>query len=145
MFNITELKEVDDIAFRGLQTLIPQLSPTMSIPNREELERIIHSDNNVIFIAKNSCGEVVGTLTLAWYRALSGCSGWIEDVVVDLSQRGSGLGRALVERAIERAKLLEIDKLSLTSHISRVAAHRLYREVGFESRETTVFRFKQKC
>ena len=144
MFKIIELKEVDHTILRDLQTLLQQLSPTTKSPDRDDIETIINSNNSLLFIATNSCGKVVGTLTLAWYLTPSGSSGWIEDVVVDSSQRGSGIGRALVECAIERAQLLKIDKLSLTSHISRAAAHRLYREVGFESRETTLFRFKQK-
>ena len=40
-------------------------------------------------------GRIIGTLTLVLYRVSSGLKGRIEDVIVDESARGQGVGEAL--------------------------------------------------
>ena len=81
-------------------------------------------------------------LTLAWYDAPSGRKAWIEDVVVDGAARGCGAGDALVRAAVEHAARIGAGKVMLTSNPAREAARALYRTVGFEEVETTVFAFK---
>ena len=43
----------------------------------------------------DDAGQIVGSLTLVWYAIPTGVKAWIEDVVVDDSARGSGVGAAL--------------------------------------------------
>ena len=69
-------------------------------------------------------------------------SSWIEDVVVDGAARGCGAGDALVRAAVEHAARIGAGKVMLTSNPAREAARALYRKVGFEEVETTVFAFK---
>ena len=86
--------------------------------------------------------RIVGVLMLAWYDAPSGRKAWIEDVVVDGAARGCGAGDALVRAAVEHAARIGAGKVMLTSNPAREAARALYRKVGFEEVETTVFAFK---
>jgi ribosomal protein S18 acetylase RimI-like enzyme len=65
---------------------------------------------------------------------------WIEDVVVDGAARGRGVGEALNEEAIRRAAAAGARSVDLTSRPSREAANRLYRRLGFEVRDTNVYR-----
>jgi GNAT superfamily N-acetyltransferase len=58
--------------------------------------------------------------------------GLLEDVYVDESQRGSGLGTALVKEAISVARELGCYKLIATSRTSRPKVHELYERLGFE-------------
>ena len=67
---------------------------------------------------------------------------WIEDVVVDESARGGGVGEALNRAALERARAVGAKTVDLTSRPSRQAANRLYQRLGFEPRETNVYRFQ---
>lgn len=64
-------------------------------------------------------GAAVGALTLVWYDVPSGRKGWIEDVVVDASARGAGVGEALVRAALERAAREGIERVMLTSRPAR--------------------------
>jgi len=80
-------------------------------------------------------------LTLVCFEIPTGTRAWIEDVVVDESARGLGMGDALVAAAMERARELGARNIDLTSRASRVAAHRLYERAGFEVRETNVYRY----
>jgi GNAT superfamily N-acetyltransferase len=59
--------------------------------------------------------------------------GLLEDVYVDDSQRGSGLGTALVREVIAAAREAGCYKLIATSRASRARVHELYERLGFAS------------
>jgi ribosomal protein S18 acetylase RimI-like enzyme len=82
----------------------------------------------------------VGSLTLAVFRLPTGVRAWIEDVVVDGSARGTGVGEALVAEAVRRAGDVGAKTVDLTSRPDREAANRLYLRAGFVARETNVYR-----
>jgi ribosomal protein S18 acetylase RimI-like enzyme len=84
---------------------------------------------------------IVGMLTLVTFRLPTGVRAWIEDVVVDGGSRGRGVGEALTLAALEIAADRGAQTVDLTSRPSREAANRLYRRMGFEPRETNVYRF----
>jgi ribosomal protein S18 acetylase RimI-like enzyme len=86
-------------------------------------------------------GRIAGTLTLVVFRIPTGVRAWIEDVVVDDSARGHGVGEALNNTAIDRAREKGAKTVDLTSRPSREAANRLYQRIGFEARETNVYRY----
>ena len=94
----------------------------------------------MLFLAELD-GAVVGSLTLAFYRIPTGLKAWIEDVVVDESARGHGVGEALNLAAIDEARARGAKNVSLTSRPSREAANRLYQRLGFEPYETNLYRF----
>ncbi|HUY85610.1 MAG TPA: GNAT family N-acetyltransferase [Acidimicrobiales bacterium] len=87
---------------------------------------------------------IVGSLTLVEFRIPTGIRAWIEDVVVDQTVRGGGIGELLVERAVGIATRHGAKTIDLTSRPSRQAAHRLYTKSGFSTRETTVYRRIEK-
>lgn len=138
---IRRITEVSDALEEAFARLMPQLSPRLGAPSREELRRVAGSETGELLAAV--AGErIVGVLTLAWYDAPSGRKAWIEDVVVDGAARGRGAGDALVRAAVEHAARIGAGKVMLTSNPAREAARALYRKVGFEEVETTVFAFK---
>ena len=61
--------------------------------------------------------------------------------MVDDAARGQGVGEALNHHAIAVAAGRGARTVDLTSRPSREAANRLYRRLGFEPRETNVYRF----
>lgn len=138
---IRRITQVSDALEEAFARLMPQLSPRLGAPSREVLWRVAGSETGALLAAV--AGErIVGVLTLAWYDAPSGRKAWIEDVVVDGAARGCGAGDALVRAAVEHAARIGAGKVMLTSNPARVAARALYRKVGFEEVETTVFAFK---
>jgi ribosomal protein S18 acetylase RimI-like enzyme len=66
---------------------------------------------------------------------------WIEDVIVDADARGKGVGEALSREAIRIAASRGARTIELTSRPSREAANRLYQRLGFQPRETNVYRY----
>jgi ribosomal protein S18 acetylase RimI-like enzyme len=119
--------------------LVPQLSTTAPKVGRAELEEIVASPATTLLVARDGA-DVVGILTLVMFRITTGLRARIEDVVVDREARGRGAGEALTLEAIRRATAAGARTIELTSHSTREAATRLYRRLGFEVYDTTVYR-----
>ena len=136
---ITEATVVDDDLVGAMARLVPQLSSSGSPPDAEALEAIVASDSSVLLIAVSE-RVIVGALTLVLFRIPTGLRAWIEDVIVDEAARERGIGEALNQAAIERARAAGARTVDLTSRPSREAANRLYQRLGFVERETNVYR-----
>jgi ribosomal protein S18 acetylase RimI-like enzyme len=132
--------EVTAELVEAIRRLLPQLSASASAPDAAELAEIVGSPSTTLLVARAPEGDVVGTLTLVVFRIPTGVRAWIEDVVVDGAARGRGVGEALNEEAIRRAAAAGARSVDLTSRPSREAANRLYRRLGFEVRDTNVYR-----
>ena len=131
---------VTDELVEAFAMLIPQLSSSNPPPSRAQLQEIVSSPACVLFVARVE-GRIVGSLTLATFPIPTGVRAWIEDVVVDSAARGHGVGEALNAAAIEEARRRGAITVELTSRPSREAANRLYLRIGFEKRETNVYRY----
>ncbi len=138
---ITQATTVDDELVAAFARLVPQLSTSAELPSRKQLEEIVASPAAMVLLARNDSGEIIGSLTLVVFRTPTGARAWIEDVVVDESARGQGTGEALVAEAIRLASDSGARTVDLTSRPSRESANRLYEKVGFQARETNVYRY----
>lgn len=125
----------------AVERLVPQLSSSSPPPTTEELGEVVSSPATDLFVAIDDDGEIVGMSTLAVFRIPTGLRAWIEDVVVDGAARGRGVGEALTRAMLDRARELGCRTVDLTSRPSREAANRLYQRLGFERRETNVYRY----
>jgi len=138
--NIYRCTKITDEVVQAFQKLIPQLDPDCSIPSREYFNELILSDSSFLFLAEDE--EITGSLTLIISQMPTGKKAWIEDVVVDKNNRGKGIGKKLIESAIEFAREKGISKIDLTSRPERVTANELYQKSGFKRRNTNVYRLK---
>lgn len=140
---IFQMQEVDDEVYHAFQALIPQLTKYNPAPSRDILEKMVASEQVFVFLAREGDGEgaILGSATLATFLSPTGLHGWIEDVVVDRDARNRGVGRALTEACLEKAREIGLGEVNLTSRPSREAANQLYQTMGFERRETNVYRF----
>ena len=121
--------------------LIPQLSQSSPPPSRPEVEELLALPTITQFVARDDIGTIVGVATLVVFRIPTGLRAWIEDVVVDEAAGGQGIGTLLTEARLDKARTLGCKTVDLPSRPSREAANALYRKVGFEQRETNVYRF----
>ncbi len=138
---VEAVTEVTDELVAAFDRLIPQLSSSNAPPSREQLEEIVKDGRSVLLVARDDSDAIVGSLTLATFRIPTAMRAWIEDVVVDSAARGQGVGEALNRAALERAQSLGARTVDLTSRPSREAANALYQKLGFERRETNVYRY----
>ena len=138
---VTQATVVDDELVDAFVRLTPQLSSSNPPPSRAELAEIVGSPATVLLVAREADGPILGSLTLALFRIPTGLRAWIEDVVVDETARGKGVGAALNEAALDHARAVGARTVDLTSRPSRDAANRLYQRLGFVERATNVYRF----
>jgi ribosomal protein S18 acetylase RimI-like enzyme len=123
----------------GLNGLLPQLSSSAAPLTMDDVERLVNSDAVTLYIARHE-GRIVGTLTLAVFAIPTGLRAWIEDVVVDDRSRGLGVGEQLTMAAVDEARRRGARSVDLTSRPTREAANSLYQKLGFQLRETNVYR-----
>jgi ribosomal protein S18 acetylase RimI-like enzyme len=139
---VVEATQVNDELVQAWATLLPQLSSSAPAVSREILEQIVAAPSSRLLIARDLHQGIVGSLTLAMFRIPTGYRAIIEDVVVDGSQRGRGVGELLTRAALDIAEHEGVRTVDLTTRPSREAANRLYQRVGFEKRETNVYRYE---
>jgi ribosomal protein S18 acetylase RimI-like enzyme len=140
---VEEATVVTDELAAAFARLVPELSRSSPVPERSELGEIVASPSTVLLVARDdeAGGRIVGSLTLVVFRIPTGVRAWIEDVVVAETARGRGVGEALGREALRRAAAAGARTVDLTSRPSREAANRLYRRIGFQLRETNVYRW----
>ena len=142
MINISELTEASSSVLQSINELLPQLSSSAQVISMDRLSELVESDNTIIFLGTDDNDQVLGMLSLIVMKIPTGNKAWIEDVVVDQTARGKGMGKALMNHALERAKKLAVKSVDLTSRPSRETANMLYQSLGYQIRETNVYRHK---
>ena len=143
MIEIFEVTKSNESTLKLVNRLLPQLSKSAPPLTSGKLEDIVLSTHVHLYIAQEGA-EVLGMLSLVVFPIPTGIRAWVEDVVVDESARGKGVGRALSEYAVQAASEKGALTVDLTSRPSRVAANQLYQKVGFQLRETNVYRFQHE-
>jgi ribosomal protein S18 acetylase RimI-like enzyme len=128
----------------AFQRLVPQLTQNNPPPTGEDLAQLIASDSSMLFVARGDSGTILGAACVSTYRVPTGIRAIIEDVIVDESARGQGIGEALVRRALEEAHARGAAAVTLTSNPRREAANHLYQRLGFLLRETNAYVYKFK-
>ena len=136
-----EAKEVRTEYIDGINNLLGQLTSSPKEMNEALLQAIVESDRTHLFLAYIG-NQMVGMSTLAAYVIPTGTKAWVEDVVVDNNFRGKHIGKKLVNHVVEYTKKYSPCSLMLTSRPMRVAANKLYQSVGFEKRETNVYKIQ---
>jgi GNAT superfamily N-acetyltransferase len=94
----------------------------------------IDADPSELLVVADDGGEVVGTLQLSFLPSLSrggALRAQVEAVRVSSGRRGGGLGRAMVQWAVEESRARGCGVVQLTTDKSRVDAHRFYAPLGF--------------
>ncbi|WP_433795829.1 GNAT family N-acetyltransferase [Actinoplanes sp. CA-252034] len=139
---IEVVRSVTEDLVESFGRLLPQLSRSAPVLDAAALRELIEWPGNRVLVARLD-GRIVGTLTLVTFPIPTGLRAWIEDVVVDEEARGHGVGAALTGEAVRIAREAGARTVDLTSRPTRVAANRLYERLGFEIRDSKVFRLAQ--
>jgi ribosomal protein S18 acetylase RimI-like enzyme len=140
--DIEVVEDVTDELVKAFGRLLPQLSRSAPALEAEALRALVGWRGNRLLVARVD-GEIVGTLTLVMFPIPTGLRAWIEDVVVDETARGYGVGAALTQAAVRFARADGARTVDLTSRPSREAANRLYERLGFHLRDSKVYRLDE--
>lgn len=123
-----------------LDALMQELSAS-SFCDKELLSAALGDANVHVYVIRDG-GHIVATGTLCIKHTLEFSIADIESVVVSSSCRGRGYGRELMTAMVEAAKGFKAHHIQLTSNPARVAANRLYQELGFVKYETNCYKMK---
>ena len=134
-------RRVDEDLVEAAARLVPQLSPSTRVPGPWELDQIIKDPGTTLILAREG-RAIVGILTLHTFRAATGIHAWIQDFVVDETAKGRGAGELLTREAVRLAAIQGAHSAELTTRPSQVGSGRLYQRLGFERRETYLYRHR---
>ena len=140
---VRELADADDVTAIVVESsarLSPRLWSSSPAPSPDGLIGTATAAADHLLIAEDVDGAILGSMTLIVFRIPTGVRAWIEDVVVDESARGRGVGEVLNRTALDLAYGRGAKTVDLTSRPSREAANRLYQKLGFELRNTNLYR-----
>jgi ribosomal protein S18 acetylase RimI-like enzyme len=142
---VSEVQEATEGLLAAMHRLLPQLSSSAPPLDGAALRVLVASESTTLLVARVAGApdeEIVGALSLVLYRIPTGVRAVIEDVVVDAAARGRGVGSHLVREAQRTADGHGARHVDLTSRPDREAANRLYQALGFELRNTNVYRWE---
>lgn len=140
---IIEIKKYHPDYLPAVQKLLDQLTGSPIQLTEAYFNDMLLSESSHLFFLEDG-GLIIGMFTIGIYKTPTGSKAWIEDVVIDNNARGQGWGRLIMEHAISYVQSQSIETLMLTSNPSRVAANNLYQSLGFEHKETNVYRMIMK-
>ena len=126
MIKISDFKEKDFSSVKNL--LIDGFSKNFD--NDINLN-FINNQSNFGFVAINN-ETIIGFASIHIIEKLNRRSCLIEDVVVDKSERGKGIGKLLIEHLINFSKSKSCDKIILNSKESNIP---FYNKLGFVQNE----------
>lgn len=136
---IARLTTCSDNDFQQIEALVSVLSSSCKA-ERDTIDELLSQKGTHLFVARDKEGTIVGMTTICCFTIPTGRHATIEDVSVLPEFRGHGLGRQLVQAALDHlASTGRHYRVGLTSRPSRVAANALYRSMGFSPKETNVY------
>jgi GNAT superfamily N-acetyltransferase len=127
--------------------LYKQLNPTnndFSIENANKIWDKIENENIKYFVAKDN-DKIIGSCYIIIIPNLTfnGKSiGYIENVITDEKYRRKGIGKKIMEMAINYARKENCYKIVLQSGIKRTTAHKFYEAIGFNGETKKVFELR---
>ena len=140
---IEELLTYSPQDLKDLDGLMQELSAS-SFCDKELLSAALGDANVHVYVIRDG-GHIVATGTLCIKHTLEFAIADIESVVVSSCCRGRGYGRELILAMIDAAKGFQAHHIQLTSNPARVAANRLYQELGFVRYETNCYKMGVKA
>ena len=93
----------------------------------------LRADESVIYLAEGPAGLLGFVQLYPSFWSVAACRSWIlNDLYVLPGERGSGVGRALMDRARAHAEATAAGGLDLMTHRDNAAAQRLYQAAGWK-------------
>jgi len=134
-FEIQAASEADLASILALYAEVEDDARVISIEEaRLVFARMGNYPDYRVYVAKSG-KSIVGTFALLIMDNLAHMgapSGVVEDLVVHRDWRGKGVGKQMMQFAMNRCRERGCYKLALSSNLKREAAHRFYDDLGFQ-------------
>ncbi len=146
-----ELRELNEKDLESLIKLYEQLDGANGDFTAEDARKIwkdeIEGNKKIKYFGAVENGKVISTcycLIIPNLTRLGSSIAFVENVVTDKEYRGRGLGRKVMEMAIEFARENNCYKVILQSASFRKEAHQFYKNLGFDGESKKAFILKLK-
>ena len=146
-----ELRELNENDLESLIKLYEQLDGANGDFTAEDARKVwqqeIEGNKNIKYFGFVEDGKVISTcycLIIPNLTRLGSSIAFVENVVTDKDYRGQGLGRKVMEKAIEFAREKNCYKVILQSASFRKEAHQFYKNLGFDGESKKAFILKLK-
>jgi ribosomal protein S18 acetylase RimI-like enzyme len=138
---IKKLTQVDTATRKDINNLLAQMRDESSehTATMSEIKELTTNKNVALIVAKDG-KKIVGMATLYILQKLGKRVGRIEDVIVDTTYRGRGLGTQIMQKIISVARAKKLQTLHVNSRPVHVAGNKLYRKIGFKIKGTNPYR-----
>lgn len=141
MIKIEQLVNVTTKSLEEINALIPQLSSSAKPVTYARLLEMVKNEHAITLVAKDS-QKIIGMGMVVIYNVPTEKRAWLEEIIVDEAYRGQGLGERISQELIEIGKRERVNRIYLSSNPQREAANKLYIKLGFEKKETNVYKLK---
>lgn len=139
MIDLEILSEPTSKDLEEIDSLIPQIAKEPHLLSLKELQKIINQKETCkVVVARASVRgkkSIVGVAVVTLRNVLTGLLADVEDVVVDESWRGEGIGRAINQKLIDIARNSGAKHISLYTNKARVVANAMYQQMGYKKLE----------
>jgi ribosomal protein S18 acetylase RimI-like enzyme len=143
MITISRLEEASDAAVEDINLLLPQVrsDPSQHKGSLADLQNIVENSWTSMIVAKDE-RRIIGMATIHIVNNMGKRIAHVDDVVISDAYRRQGLGTRIICELINVAKSRGVSQLRLTSRSARVAANKLYQQIGFKIGNTNVYVMK---
>ena len=129
----TELMEEEIFQLLDLYDQLEQNEERIDEKKKKKIWEKIKSQNIKYFIAKNN-SKIISSCYICIipnFTRNGKSIGFIENVITDKEYRRKGIGKNVINNAIEYAKEQNCYKIILQNGIKRKEAHKFYESIGF--------------
>lgn len=140
VFKKARLSDLDDI-----NILVAQIAAKPHLLSFQEFTRVVKQRHCRLVVARSRAAKksaIIGMATVTLNYIPTGLVAVVEDVVVDASFRGQGIGKKLIRKLIDIASRLGAKHISLYTGtgFSRAAANKMYHDLGFFKKDVNYYR-----
>src|SRR5690606_30299114 len=121
--------------------LYRQLSPGKKY---QDIPQDLQTDNGVYLIGGFQDGNRVGIASMAVCCVIAGHKARIEAGVVDNACRRQEMGRQLIQYLLKYSGQMNLTEVLLFTESHRIAARKLYENLGFRTKDSSIYTWKQE-
>lgn len=144
--SVTILRKATPAALKDINHLVAQLSlglkPCASLTYAELKDLLLQKNAffQTVAVQDGKRKKIIGFQMLYFMRIPSGVLAVLEDLIVEEAYRKWGVGRMLMEYAIDYAEKKGARHISLRTNPKREEANKLYQQMGFHLMTTNFYR-----
>ncbi|MCL5994537.1 MAG: bifunctional NUDIX hydrolase family protein/GNAT family N-acetyltransferase [Chloroflexi bacterium] len=139
---IRRAQPADHAQIVELMRLIPDEADMTQGEREHVLEELRTNGSVEVWVAESDTHAVVGFCALSFTKTLTETRAWLDALVVEPSSRRRGVGRAMFELAMRRARARGAAQLLVDSTRGSPSAQDFYRACGFDAEEIERIRIR---